>query len=111
MATLTQAFSPTLALVVSSMGLDRFARVLDAGATETGVSHWNSRGQVSFENTRPATNAILPGIDRAGAGDLPLDQTFPRLLYELAVRLPAMREIQAVCVWLYEPVQHAIRPH
>jgi transcriptional regulator with GAF, ATPase, and Fis domain len=76
-----------------------------------GVTNWNSREQVSFENTRPATNATLPGIDRAGAGELPLDQTFPRLLYELAVRLPALREIQAVCVWLYEPVQHAIRPH
>ncbi len=34
-----------------------------------------------------------------------------RLLYELAIRLPALREIQAVCVWLYEPVRHAIRPH
>jgi len=42
---------------------------------------------------------------------LPLDQTFPRLLYELAIRLPALREIQAVCVWLYEPAQHEIRPH
>ena len=51
------------------------------------------------------------GVEPRGAADLPLDQTFPRLLYELAVRLPALREIQAVCVWLYEPVRHAIRPH
>jgi len=42
---------------------------------------------------------------------LPADQAFPRLLYELAVRLPGLRQIQAVFVWLYEPVQHVIRPH
>src|SRR6266436_1578861 len=50
-------------------------------------------------------------VEPSGAADLLLDQTFPRLLYELAIRLPALREIHAVCVWLYEPVQHAIRPH
>src|SRR5438477_11757337 len=49
--------------------------------------------------------------DRTEPGAVPLDGTFPRLLYELAIRLPALREIQAVCVWLYEPVRHAIRPH
>jgi len=52
-----------------------------------------------------------PRADLEGSADLPLEQTFPRLLYELAVRLPTLREIQAVCVWLYEPVRHAIRPH
>src|SRR5204863_4355139 len=35
----------------------------------------------------------------------------PRLLYELAVRLPVQPDIQAMCVWLDEPVRHAIRLH
>jgi hypothetical protein len=34
---------------------------------------------------------------------LAIDQDLPRLLYELAVRLPAQPDIQALCVWLYEP--------
>src|SRR6266404_5968440 len=42
---------------------------------------------------------------------MPLNPAFPRLLYELAVRLPALKEIQAVFVLLYEAVQHVIRPH
>ena len=46
-----------------------------------------------------------------GANALALDQGLPRLLYELAVRLPAQPDIQALCVWLYEPVGHAIRLH
>src|SRR5580765_7910498 len=37
------------------------------------------------------------------------DHGLPRLLYELAVQLPAQPDIQALCVWLYEPVQHAVR--
>src|SRR6266404_7287621 len=76
-----------------------------------GVTIVNSGGRLALGDNRPAINAEAPGVEPAEASELPLDQTFPRLLYELAVRLPALREIQAVCVWLYEPVQHAIRPH
>src|SRR6266404_4230179 len=76
-----------------------------------GVINGNSGGRLAFNDNRPTINAGAPTADLGGAADLPLDQTFPRLLYELAVRLPALREIQAVCVWLYEPVRHAIRPH
>ena len=48
----------------------------------------------------------------AGGGEvLAADQSLPRLLYELAVRLPAQADIQALCVWLYEPGQRAIRLH
>src|SRR5882724_7174370 len=65
-------------------------------------------GRFSFESDPQVES---PSVEPSGAADLPLDQTFPRLLYELAIRLPALREIHAVCVWLYEPVQHAIRPH
>src|SRR5437870_1863065 len=50
----------------------------------------------------------LPG---RGAKALALDQGLPRLLYELAVRLPVQPDIQALCVWLYEPVRQAIRLH
>src|SRR5207249_5045035 len=76
-----------------------------------GVTNVNSGGRLAFDGNGPAINAEAPGVAPAEAADLPLDQTFPRLLYELAIRLPALREIQAVCVWLYEPVRHAIRPH
>src|SRR6266478_5794588 len=76
-----------------------------------GVMNGNSGGRLAVEGNRPAISAEAPRLEREGPDTLPLDQTFPRLLYELAVRLPALREIQAVCVWLYEPVRHAIRPH
>src|SRR5260370_22470898 len=77
-----------------------------------GVINGNSAGRLASDDNRLTINAEAPGVEPAEeAADLPLDQTFPRLLYELAVRLPALREIQAVCVWLYEPVRHAIRPH
>jgi formate hydrogenlyase transcriptional activator len=46
-----------------------------------------------------------------GANALALDQRLPRLLYELAVRLPVQPDIQALCVWLYEPVRQAVRLH
>jgi formate hydrogenlyase transcriptional activator len=45
------------------------------------------------------------------ANALAIDQGLPRLLYELAVRLPVEPEIQALCVWLYEPAGNATRLH
>ena len=78
---------------------------LDARAGQLSGSN---AGRFSFESD-PQVEARA--VEPSGAADLPLDQTFPRLLYELAIRLPTLREIHAVCVWLYEPVQHAIRPH
>jgi formate hydrogenlyase transcriptional activator len=50
----------------------------------------------------------LPG---RGAKALALDQGLPQSLYELAVRLPVQPDIQALCVWLYEPVRQATRLH
>src|SRR5437867_728818 len=78
---------------------------VDAPAGEISGS---SAGRFSFDSDR---RVQTPADEPRPTADLPLDQTFPRLLYELAVRLPALKEIQAVCVWLYEPVRHAIRPH
>jgi formate hydrogenlyase transcriptional activator len=48
-------------------------------------------------------------VERENA--LPIDQGLPRLLYELAVRLPAQPDVQALCVWLYEPTGETIRVH
>jgi formate hydrogenlyase transcriptional activator len=45
------------------------------------------------------------------ANALALDGNLPRLLYELAVRLPVQPDIHAVCVWLYEPDRQAVRLH
>src|SRR5438477_3230723 len=69
----------------------------------------NSGGRLAFDGNPRVITPNASGAEPAGTADL--HQTFPRLLYELAIRLPALREIQAVCVWLYEPVRHAIRPH
>src|SRR6266699_314341 len=79
--------------------------------TLAGVMNQDSGGRLAFDSNRPGISAEAPRLEREGPDTLPLDQTFPRLLYELAVRLPTLKEIQAVCVWLYEPVRHAIRPH
>ncbi len=82
----------------------------EVDAREEGFNR-NSGGRLGLDGNEAADNANGAASDGTAAGELPLDQTFPRLLYELAIRLPALREIQAVCVWLYEPAQHAIRPH
>src|SRR5258708_1441723 len=87
------------------------ATMLNEIDSPAGVMNRNSGRQEPFDGNRLAINSKASGIEGEGPDTLPLDQTFPRLLYELAVRLPAMGEIQAVCVWLYEPVRHAIRPH
>ena len=75
----------------------------------TGVINGNSSGRLTFDGN-PVISAEVPGLERNGLADLPLNPAFPRLLYELAVRLPALKEIQAVFVLLYEAVQHVIRP-
>src|SRR5437667_1801098 len=87
------------------------ATMIDEADAPAEVTNRNTGGREAFDGNRLTTNCKASGIEREGPDTLPLDQTFPRLLYELAVRLPALREIQAVCVWLYEPVRHAIRPH
>ena len=75
------------------------------------------------EKYEQKTGSALPSIDEAdiaagsagfkdqAANALTNDQGLPRLLYELAVRLPAQPDIQALCVWLYEPVGKATRLH
>jgi formate hydrogenlyase transcriptional activator len=40
-----------------------------------------------------------------------MDEGLTRLLYELAVRLPVQPDVQALCVWLYEPARKTTRLH
>jgi formate hydrogenlyase transcriptional activator len=56
-------------------------------------------------------NATASALVEHGANAPALDQGLPQLLYELAVRLPAQPEVDALCVWLYEPVRQAVRLH
>jgi formate hydrogenlyase transcriptional activator len=72
--------------------------------------------EMSFSQQRPAAEATnftasAQPIDGKRENVLPIDQGLPRLLYELAVRLPAQPDIQALCVWLYEPTGETIRVH
>jgi formate hydrogenlyase transcriptional activator len=50
-------------------------------------------------------------IDDKSESALAIDQGLPRLLYELAVRLPVQPDVQGLCVWLYNPAGHATRLH
>src|SRR6266516_243095 len=42
---------------------------------------------------------------------MPLNPAFPRELYDVTVRLPALKEIQTAFVLRFEAGQHVIRPH
>jgi formate hydrogenlyase transcriptional activator len=75
--------------------------VLDATREQSGMLN---RDQKAFS----AGPDVLTAED---ASSLRIDQGLPRLLYELAVQLPAQSDIHALCVWLYEPVQHTVRLH
>ena len=79
-----------------------------------------SPGEMDWKQARPAPFSVdeadfSTGTDafagQQGASSLAIEQGLPRLLYELAVRLPVQPDIQALCVWLYEPVRQAIRLH
>src|SRR5271167_527209 len=76
----------------------------------------SSARERSFRQQGPAAEetdfaASTHPIDGAREKALAIDQGLPRLLYELAVRLPAQPDIQALCVWLYEPTGETIRVH
>jgi len=72
---------------------------------------WKRAGSPVLTSDEMDLGASRDTFADRGANALALDQGLPRLLYELAVRLPAQPDIQALCVWLYEPVGHAIRLH
>jgi formate hydrogenlyase transcriptional activator len=63
----------------------------------------------TLEETNFTASAHARNGERENA--LPIDRGLPRLLYELAVRLPAQPDVQALCVWLYEPTGETIRQH
>jgi len=72
--------------------------------------------ETSFRHQEPPveeTNftSSAHAVDGERENALPIDQGLPRLLYELAVRLPAQPDVQALCIWLYEPTGETIRVH
>src|SRR5882762_7723991 len=72
---------------------------------------YRGEGATTFTCDEAASKSIGGAFESQRANALGLDQSLPRLLYELAVRMPAQPDVQALCVWLYEPVGHAIRLH
>ena len=71
---------------------------------------WKQEGSAVLGADEASLRAVS-AVTNQGANALAIDQGLPRLPYELAVRLPAQPDIQALCVWLYEPVRQAIRLH
>ena len=72
---------------------------------------WKRAGSAVLTSDETDSGASSDTFAGQGANALALDQGLPRLLYELAVRLPVQPDIQALCIWLYEPVRQAIRLH
>src|SRR2546426_2480641 len=72
---------------------------------------WNQRRPMALTSDETDSAASGDICENRGAKAPAVDQTLPQLLYELAVRLPVQPDIQAVCVWLYEPVRQIIRLH
>jgi len=64
-------------------GRNNMTTMINEAGAPAGVINRNSGGRLAFDGNRPAINADALGADPRGAADLPLDQTFPRLLYEL----------------------------
>ena len=73
--------------------------------------YWEQEGSTVLSADEADFATDSDASDSEGAKALGTDQGLPRLLYELAVRLPSQPDIQALCVWLYEPVRQAIRLH
>jgi formate hydrogenlyase transcriptional activator len=69
---------------------------------------WRQEASAVNETESAASSCNLEG---QGPKALAIGQGLPRLLYELAVRLPVQPDVQALCVWLYEPDGQAIRLH
>src|SRR6266550_5053197 len=72
---------------------------------------WTRKGSAVLTSDETDSSAGIDTFTDQGANAPALDQGLPRLLYELAVRLPVQPDIHALCVWLYEPAQQAIRLH
>jgi formate hydrogenlyase transcriptional activator len=71
----------------------------------------NERQQGASAVTETKSVADRVRSERQGAEEAAIDQGLPQLLYELAVRLPAQPDVQALCVWLYNPSGQATRLH
>jgi formate hydrogenlyase transcriptional activator len=69
---------------------------------------WNPEGLASDlmeSDAGPQTFEVQEATDPA------IDQDLPRLLYEVAARLPMQPDVQALCIWLFEPAGQVIRLH
>src|SRR5437016_13361475 len=83
----------------------------ELGAPPARDTDWRQEGPAVLRADEADFSAVTDALTGQGANALALDQGLPRLLYELAVRFPVQPDIQALCVWLYEPVRQAIRLH
>src|SRR5438552_3835329 len=72
----------------------------------TEMDHFGE-GATMFTRDEPTSDAFESPRSNA----LGLEQSLPQLLYELAVRLPAQPDVQALCVWLSEPARQSVRLH
>src|SRR6185503_945483 len=72
---------------------------------------WKQEGSAVLGADEASFSAVTGALTGQEMNAPAVDQGLPRLLYELAVRLPGQPDIQALCVWLYKPVGHAIRLH
>jgi formate hydrogenlyase transcriptional activator len=86
---------------------------MNTSLNELAVSHAEDLG---WQQALPAMAArelttSNCALEDQAANDLAIDQDLPRLLYELAVRLPVQPDVQALCIWLYEPTGQAVRLH
>src|SRR6185503_13796200 len=72
---------------------------------------WKQEGPATLSADEADFPAVTDALKGQGTNALAIDQGLPRLLYELAVRLPVQPDIQALCVWLYEPDRQAVRLH
>jgi len=72
---------------------------------------WQQPGLTPLSPAAAKFSADGNAFGNSHSSSLAIDQDLPRLLYELAVRLPVQPDIQALCIWLYEPAGQAIRLH
>ena len=72
---------------------------------------YRGEGATMFTRDEATSKSTDDAFESPRSNALGLEQSLPQLLYELAVRLPAQPDVQALCVWLYEPARQSVRLH